>query len=360
MFVLQSKYSFLFQKNTDLQDQVNDLKLQNRNLELNNQALSEQLENTLNNPDVEFKHMLLQCTIECINHVEGVRETVLSSYQAIELESQSSDNIKELLDVSSHSLKHIVSEMQSLTDKMGGMTDNISGLSQMATSISTFVSTISKISDQTNLLALNAAIEAARAGDAGRGFSVVADEVRALANNTNSSANEVSELVNGIIASTSETVGSVNDIQNSNSQLSGGVEKLNDDYTSIVRHCTSMNKTINHASLRTFIQTVKLDHIVWKGEIYAVASGVSSKSIDDFTDHTMCRLGKWYQSVGVENYGHHPAFRKLDEPHREVHRNGVEALILIFNGEKKRAIEHLFAMEAASKKVMSHLDELSL
>ena len=86
----------------------------------------------------------------------------MSSYQAIELENQSSDDIKELLDVSSHSLKHIVSEMQDLTHKMRGMTDNISGLSKMAASISTFVSTISKISDQTNLLALNAAIEAAR------------------------------------------------------------------------------------------------------------------------------------------------------------------------------------------------------
>ena len=141
----------------------------------------------------------------------------------------------------------------------------------------------------------------------------------------------MAELVNGIIESTSETVGSVNDIQHSNSQLSGGVEKLNDDYTSIVSHCTSMNQTINHASLRTFIQTVKLDHIVWKGEVYAVASGVSNKSIDDFTDHTMCRLGKWYQSVGAEIYGNTSAFRKLDEPHREVHKNGVAALVLISN-----------------------------
>ena len=60
MFVLQSKYSVMFQENGDLQDQVDDLKLQNRNLELKNQALSEQLDKALNNPDIEFKHMLLK------------------------------------------------------------------------------------------------------------------------------------------------------------------------------------------------------------------------------------------------------------------------------------------------------------
>lgn len=359
MFVLQSKYGLLFQQHGDLQEQINDLKLQNRNLELKNQTLSEELDNALNNPDVEFERMLLKCAIECINNVEGVRETVLSSYQAIESESQSSDKINALLDVSSHSLKHIVSEMQGLTHKMGGMTENISGLSEMAGSINTFVATISKISDQTNLLALNAAIEAARAGDAGRGFSVVADEVRALANNTNTSANEVAELVNGIIVSTSETVGSVNAIQNSNNLLSGGVEKLNDDYASIITCCTSMKDTINHASLRTFIQTVKLDHIVWKGDVYAVASGASNKSIDDFSNHTMCRLGKWYDSVGLAHYGNMSAFRKLDEPHKEVHRNGVEALVLMLSGDKTKAVKHLLAMEAASEMVMQYLDEIS-
>ena len=359
MFVLQSKYGALFQQHDDLEQQVNDLKLKNRKLELKNQDLSEQLALALDNPDIKFEKMLLKCAVECISHVEGVRETVLSSYQAIESESLSTNKINQLLDGSSESLSHIVTQMQGLTSKMGGMTENISGLSLMADRINVFVSTISKISDQTNLLALNAAIEAARAGEAGRGFSVVADEVRVLATNTNTSANEVAELVNKIIKSTAETVDSVNDIQNSNNQLSGGVEKLNDDYSSIITCCNSMSETINHASLRTFIQTVKLDHIVWKGDVYAVASGVSQKSIDDFSNHTMCRLGKWYQDVGAKNYSHIPAFIMLDEPHKEVHRNGVEALALMMDGEKERAVEHLLAMESASEKVMQYLDQLS-
>ncbi len=359
MFVSRSKYGLLFQQHGDLQQEVDNLRLKNRKLEQENQELTEQLKSTLTNYDIKFEQMLLKCAIECISHVEGVRETVLYSYQAIDSESQSSDKINDLLDISSHSLKHIVSEMQDLTQKMGGMTENISGLSKKADSINTFVTTISKISDQTNLLALNAAIEAARAGEAGRGFSVVADEVRSLANNTNTSANEVAELVNEIIKSTSETVTSVNDIQNSNTQLSGGVEKLNDDYTSIITCCTSMKDSINHASLRTFIQTVKLDHIVWKGDVYAVASGVSHKSVDDFADHTMCRLGKWYRDAGLKNYGKTSAFKKLEEPHREVHRNGVEALVLMLSGEKELAVKHLLAMESASQKVMIYLDEIS-
>lgn len=114
-----------------------------------------QLERLTNGPEANFEHLLLKNTVECLNRIEDVRETVLSSYMAINEESQASDHIHGLLDGSSNSLQDIVKNMQSLTSKMDSMTASISGLSVKADSINGFVSTISKISDQTNLLALN-------------------------------------------------------------------------------------------------------------------------------------------------------------------------------------------------------------
>jgi methyl-accepting chemotaxis protein len=156
-----------------------------------------------------------------MQQIEEIRGSVLSSFERINKESESVEQINEQFAVSTTSLSNIVSAMTQMGDKMSGMATSITGLSGTADSINTFVSTITKISDQTNLLALNAAIEAARAGDAGRGFSVVADEVRKLATETNTSASEVAELVTSILHSTRSAVDSVDEISSNNQDLSG-------------------------------------------------------------------------------------------------------------------------------------------
>lgn len=361
MFMFVSSKTYLASQNQceALLKEIELLKADNQAISIENEQLHAQLNQQSSDEEQQFNASLLHSTIECINQIEGIRQTVLASYTTIDEESKVSYQISELLETSSKSLQQIIQEMDQMTSKMGSMTQSISGLSTMADSINNFVITISKISDQTNLLALNAAIEAARAGEAGRGFSVVADEVRTLATNTNKSAQEVSELVKGIISKTSETVNSVSTIQDNNSQLSSNFEALNNDYGTIIDHCSSMKNTITNAAIRSFIQTVKLDHIVWKGEVYAVANGTSNKSIDDFSNHTMCRLGQWYNSEEAQNFKQLSAFKQLEEPHKEVHRNGVEALVLIHSGEKTNAIKHINLMEAASERVMNLLDDIA-
>ncbi|WP_241153050.1 methyl-accepting chemotaxis protein, partial [Pseudomonas viridiflava] len=81
-------------------------------------------------------------------------------------------------------------------------TQEVQGLAVMATDISKVLDVIRAIAEQTNLLALNAAIEAARAGEAGRGFAVVADEVRALAHRTQQSTSEIEQMISSIQKST--------------------------------------------------------------------------------------------------------------------------------------------------------------
>lgn len=113
-----------------------------------------------------------------------------------------------------------VEQMNSINSSIGQLSTVIAGLGEQSKQIGLIVQVISDIAAQTNLLALNAAIEAARAGEQGRGFAVVADEVRKLAEQSSGSAEQISLLISSI---QSETNKAIESMQATTTEVKGGI-----------------------------------------------------------------------------------------------------------------------------------------
>ncbi|CAM3198822.1 methyl-accepting chemotaxis protein [Pseudomonas gessardii] len=147
-----------------------------------------------------------------VNQMTAAVEEVASNAVATSQASRESDRIAQQ---GREQVHQTVLSIESLADDVTANASQVEDLAQKVYGISKVLDVIRSIAEQTNLLALNAAIEAARAGEAGRGFAVVADEVRALAHRTQQSTEEIEQMIGGIQQGTDQAV---NSMQQSNSR----------------------------------------------------------------------------------------------------------------------------------------------
>ena len=256
-------------------------------------------------------------------------------------------------------LHQLSSQLVEIRDESHQSQERIEQVNTITTDISEFVGMIEGISEQTNLLALNAAIEAARAGEQGRGFAVVADEVRTLAQRTGDATGQIGDLVVNINKQSKVTTEGIRETTQKTEMMSGNTSTLVNTVEEVLNISQEMRIIISQASYAAFITTVMMDHIHWKNDVYkrCITDGVNSTA--EIADHHQCRLGKWYfEGEGKKFFSHLSSYHSLDTPHEAVHANGLRALELHEEGDKKGALESLQAMEVASLDVQKHLGNM--
>ena len=165
--------------------------------------------------------------------------------------NQSQDIIREGVD----QVEFVINDIRAQADKTKKDAELIAALLEQSNRIGTIVQTIEDIASQTNLLALNAAIEAARAGEAGKGFAVVADEVRALASRSSASTQEITKMVSQIQTDANNAndsmVQSSTEMENLAQKAAGVTAILND----IIDHVGNVNSQIGQIATAAQQQT---------------------------------------------------------------------------------------------------------
>ncbi|NDV21782.1 methyl-accepting chemotaxis protein [Desulfovibrio sp. JC022] len=229
---------------------------------------------------------------ETATAMEEMNSTVLEVAHNASNAAESADQSRKNAQTGAQGVSKAVSSIHQIQNRITGLKETMDTLGQQADSIGHIMDVITDIADQTNLLALNAAIEAARAGEAGRGFAVVADEVRKLAEKTMDATKEVGEAISSIQANAKENISAVEfaagDIIESTDAASES-KKFMDEIVDIVDETAGLIQSIATASEQQSATSEEINRAL--GDVSTVASetaqgmNTSTEALQEISDN---------------------------------------------------------------------------